>query len=530
MSKEYRCDQDFKTGKWFELRKFCPTFFSILEFQFPVMAPVNANYNTYKTPELDLRIVLAFIGRLWHRVNTLEKWQKGLAFIGTSGNGKTTLLELIISYFGKYVFMLKNVTEQKFGWETAINMYLCVIEELSSETGIPGSEMLNMLCGSKSFVASRKGQSQHNMTFDMPVLAAGNSFPHTSKDPANPRMTVWPNDQQQTERRWVIPYFDRKLKPGTKIAHLPDLLASERAAILVLCNRAYHNLIRTLGDEHVDLMLTPDLWRDTSEVIAGTSDTNEFLRESGLVWFDKGGIRRSQKFMPLDALLEEWGQFQEARHGKKRSKKMTKRQFFSILEVTGATMLIRKDADRKKGTVSTFGFPKYTLQWPIYDNSEYAIKGKTITKDTRTRRAWIVGIDINPMDCPRLNKIGTAAAAAQDEEDWSSYHPGGGGSSSSSSAAGGVEETFKDRMARVVAGEDGVLTATERKTQKAALDIIKGSESYNSSLGINGVRVDKSYLGDFQVPLPSPRRSLSPCSPQTVTLSIADHQGRLQSA
>jgi hypothetical protein len=42
---------------------------------------------------------------------------------------------------------------------------------------------LSMVCGTKRLPVSRKNKTQHDMSFQMPVLACGNSFP-----------SKWPNE------------------------------------------------------------------------------------------------------------------------------------------------------------------------------------------------------------------------------------------------------------------------------------------------------------------------------------------------
>ena len=80
---DLRDDQDFRTGQWYQLRKKCPNFFKMVSYQYPAEPiPFDANYNGYKTPEMDIRLLLAFLGRLLVPINLLEKWQKALAIIG----------------------------------------------------------------------------------------------------------------------------------------------------------------------------------------------------------------------------------------------------------------------------------------------------------------------------------------------------------------------------------------------------------------------------------------------------------------
>jgi hypothetical protein len=130
----------------------------------------------------------------------------------------------------------------------------------------------------------------------------------------------------------MVSYWDRPVPKGEVDQKLPDKMDDERPYVLLLCMRAYHSLVRMLNGTHVDAILTPDLHRDCAEVIAGTDDTTEFIRNSGLIRFDKQGIR-SVKCIPVDVLINEWSHFKLDKYGKREPTKMTKREFYSILEV-----------------------------------------------------------------------------------------------------------------------------------------------------------------------------------------------------
>jgi len=245
--------------------------------------------------------------------------------------GKTKLLEFMEDFFGKDIFNLKNNPEEQFGFETAIGKRLCVVEEVSTKSKIPGDMMLGIVCGTKALPVARKGKTQYDLTWKMPLVLVGNSFP-----------CAWPNEQGQTERRFFVSYWDRAVPKGKVEMKLPDLMDEERPYILLLIMRAYHSLVRTLGDVHVDEMIPPDIKRDCSEVIAGTDDTMEFLRSSGLVRFDKNGVR-SKKRIPVLVLAAEWAHFKELKYGnrgtgKSGSKRLQKAEFLSLLEVPHARL------------------------------------------------------------------------------------------------------------------------------------------------------------------------------------------------
>jgi hypothetical protein len=151
--------------------------------------------------------------------------------------------------------------------------------------------------------------------------------------------------------------FDRSLDKAGINVNLPDLLEQERPMALVLMIRAYHALNRTMGSFHVSEIIPPDIIRDTKDVIAGSDIVSGFLA-SDLVVFDKLGPK-SRKRIPIEVLANEFTSYKAGREGKRGPKKMSKKDFSTILEVTGAVPLIMKNADVDKGPARTFGVPQY---------------------------------------------------------------------------------------------------------------------------------------------------------------------------
>lgn len=170
----------------------------------------------------------------------------------------------------------------------------------------------------------------------------------------------------QTVRRFLCSYWDRAL-PTEEINQLmPDLLEAERPYVLLLIVRAYHSMLRTLGDAHVDKIIPPDIRRDCQEVISGTDDIQEFLRNYTLT-FDKSGVH-SKKCIPIKVLLNEWMCFKKSKYSKRSGeiRKMTKAEFHAILEVTGAVILIQDEKDKKRNSKADFNAPKYKHRYYLF--------------------------------------------------------------------------------------------------------------------------------------------------------------------
>ena len=372
---DLRDDQNFKTGIWYELRHHCPVFFSMIEHQYPPVTGVG-HHSSYTDPERNIRIFLAFLGRLLVPLDTFDKWQKALAIIGTSGVGKTKLLEFIQGVIGhRDVFNLKSEgTEMTFGFETAEDARLCVVEELTSESSIAGSMMLSMVCGSKAFIISRKNKQQTSMPFNMPMIIVGNSFPKDWPNESGMRNfhlllisftythNFPPRNLGQTRRRFLVSHWDHTVPPAMMKTDLPDALEEERPVILLLIMRAYFSLVRTMsqkGDSAlaIELILTADMIRDGDTIILQNNDVRQFMQTSGLVRFDKHGVR-SKKMIPVDVLVNEYNKFTTASQRGGATHRMSAKEFNAILDYAGAVRFVdsKDDAD---GPARSFKVPAY---------------------------------------------------------------------------------------------------------------------------------------------------------------------------
>jgi hypothetical protein len=115
----------------------------------------------------------------------------------------------------------------------------------------------------------------------------------------------------------------------------------------------------------------------------------------------------------------------------------------------------------------------HCIRWPFVDNAEYAFNVKrTITANTRTIRAYIVGIELNYADCRRFRRIGSCDDIKSGE--WVSADLDISSNVSFSSSAE-YADIFKSRMQQYINGDD-VLTSTEKKEvskfNKVTIDFI----------------------------------------------------------
>jgi hypothetical protein len=286
-----------------------------------------------------------------------------------------------------------------------------------------------------------------------------------------------------------VSHWDRPV-PKDKISQkLPDQLNEERSAALLLCIRAYHSLVRTLGEAHVDEIIPPDVKAAASRVIAGTDDITEFLTDWTLT-HDKTGIT-SSKYIPVSVVKREWMMFINQKYGKKKTSVMNKKDWQAFLRCTGAVPLLRFDADKNRGPHTTFNIKKYKNAWPPLDCIEYQISDVRTLKFSKPKEyAWLVGVALKLGECPRIR--------SDDGGDGSGYcgDASGGGVVASSS----VSDEQLTRIGKFENGED-ILSSTEKTAVTVFTHMRKTSASYLSIRGPAGVRVNvlPSYLKDFNI-------------------------------
>ncbi len=92
-----------------------------------------------------LRILYAFMGRLFYRLKSHDNFQKVLTILGDSATGKTRLIKFFEEAIGtENVSVIGNETETRFGLQSHCNSFLCILEEMSRSAKLSQSNWLNM--------------------------------------------------------------------------------------------------------------------------------------------------------------------------------------------------------------------------------------------------------------------------------------------------------------------------------------------------------------------------------------------------
>lgn len=255
-------------------------------------------------------------------------------------------------------------------------------------------------------------------------------------------------------------------------------MSAERPYILLLVMRAYHSLVRTLQGKPVDDILTPDLKRDFSHVLAGQDDVLDFLRNSGLITYDKLGIN-SKKRIPVEVLMAEYCAFLKEKRGTPASVKMTKKEFNSLLNVTCASILIMDETDKDAGSVNTFNIQKYSYAWPFLSSLNYTLGKKTVNNRSHQRFAFVCGIGLDFTNCPRAFNEGERANA-----DW-------GYTGDDVMDAGPVHDRYQDYIENKLD-----MNASERQIETTWRAAVERSVSFRR-FGSARATTSLSYQKDF---------------------------------
>ena len=253
---------------------------------------------------------------------------------------------------------------------------------------------------------------------------------------------------------------------------------AERPYIILLVMRAYHSLVRTLQGHPVDEMITPDLKRDFTHVLSGQCDLLDFLRNSGLVVFDKLGIK-SKKRIPVEVLMNEYCHYTKEKRGTNATVKMTKKEFNSLLNVTSASILIMDEADKDAGKVQTFNIKTYEHTWPFLGSLNYQLGKKTLNSRQKQKFAFVCGIGLDFTMSPRAFREGERESVQWgDEPDYATN-------------ASHVQDRYQDYVENTL-----ILTETERATELKWRTAVENSVSYKR-FGSARATTSLSHQQDF---------------------------------
>jgi hypothetical protein len=237
--------------------------------------------------EVVRRFFYAMIGRMFHPLGQMEKWQVFNLLIGYANTGKSLISELIQATIGHdNVGVLSSTTER--GWELSSGMdekLAVVCPELGKTHNLPITDLLSMACGEKVRVTN-KNDPQRMVAWKSHMWFQGN------------RMCDWEDSKNNLARRQVAWIWDRIVALHRRDETLLDQILANRGALLVKANRMYLALVRHLKRHNINsfFKVLPAYNLECARRVRQQVDPLRAFADSGVVVFGKGML------CPIDVL------------------------------------------------------------------------------------------------------------------------------------------------------------------------------------------------------------------------------------
>lgn len=271
-------DQDFDT-RWLDLVDW-----------YNVPTPnLDRILQTQKLPEPVMRWIYVFIGRMLYNVNSVDQWQVILFIKGVAGCGKSTIGNVIASFYpGDTVGVMSSNIEKKFGLSALYQKLVWLCYEVKNNFNLETAEFQCVVSGEKMSIPV-KHSTAITVNWEVPGMMMGNEV-------AN-----WLDVQGAIARRVIIVEFIHKVL--SQDPKLKDKLSEEIGAIIAKCNMAYRAACDQHGHEDVWLKL-PDYFKITrTRMKCQTSSLTAFIENHD------GLEKHVDKYIPLKRFKEMYNEF-----------------------------------------------------------------------------------------------------------------------------------------------------------------------------------------------------------------------------
>lgn len=393
--KDLRDPLNFKTGKWYKIRKHCKKFFDTLKFQFT---------RGYTDKNECLRWCLAMFGRILSPVNKIESgWEVMLILHGVGGAGKTKLAGSLCTLSPNY-FNLSNNPENQFGFQDLPKKNWILMEEGTKKSTVNPSKIYRIATSrgeedSMTLPVAQKHMGISKIKVTQPVMIVANSYPPEK----------WPNEKKQLQRRSFIVNFVNRPSQAQLNPELADEMEGQLGAQLVLITRAFQSAAVQIGSASLWSFLPLGIKRNIESVFANADPVQKFLNNSGMIQVTPISKSASNPFeykeyvIPLSVLVSEFTIYMQNQGNKKFV--FTRDVLDNLLEKTKAFPLVLNEGDLNDNSIpKEMNIPKYLhrqVPWPYLDKVTY--KSKTVMYDAKANaQAFICGLSLNFFQCPRL--------------------------------------------------------------------------------------------------------------------------------
>jgi hypothetical protein len=176
----------------------------------------------------------AMIGRLLFRVGERDNWQVMPLLVGTSGTGKSVVLDGIAAMFTKSAVASVNKNhEQTFGLEAKLDCEVILGRDMPQQMStVLAQELLQLMIVGEGISVPRKGRTAQDVTWTVPMVMASNFV----FDYAN-------TENQITRRLAVFRFRSRTADPDETLAS--RVCCEELPAMVARSLRAYLKAVAT---------------------------------------------------------------------------------------------------------------------------------------------------------------------------------------------------------------------------------------------------------------------------------------------
>lgn len=221
------------------------------------------------------RWMYIFIGKLLYEIKELERWQILPFLNGIAGSGKSTIIEVIRSFFeSKDVGVMENTIEEKFGLAPICDKYIFVAPEIKKNFSLDQALFQKVVSGEEVCLPV-KNKDPKQIVWLMPGFMASNELPG------------FIDSAGSISRRLVVFKFTRIVDKDIVDPNLMLKLKEETGAILKKCNLAYLSIVNKQSGRDIWSLL-PRYFHDTREALGReTNPLKSFLGSGRIVFPDK---------------------------------------------------------------------------------------------------------------------------------------------------------------------------------------------------------------------------------------------------
>ena len=245
----------------------------------------------FKYQQLDADVISVnkmFLGRMLYKVGQLDNWQVILMLIGCGGTGKSTINNIVRSFYDhEDVGILGNNHQKTFGLADIYDKFAFIAPEIKRDWNIDQAEFQEIVSGGKINI-NIKHKSSQMVQWTAPGMLGGNENPG------------FVDNASSIQRRVVVTRFD--IKVDDVITDLNNRLDNEISQIIKSCNLQYLKYVKLYQNKDIWKWLPPYFIK-TQRIMASASNSLHAFLDSTLLRKD------SEAYMPMSIFFKQFNEF-----------------------------------------------------------------------------------------------------------------------------------------------------------------------------------------------------------------------------